>query len=64
MYRVCRMHPSALLRYGRDLLAKGAFPKLASGDTLGSDTVKTVAFAVQMLLAYFLMVRDILLIQA
>lgn len=49
-----------LSRHGRDLVAKGAFPSIASGDGLGASAVKTALFAVQMLLAYFLMVRGAL----
>lgn len=39
-------------RYQRDLIAKGDYP------ALNNDLVKTFAFAVQMLIAYFLMVSQ------
>ena len=48
-----------LARHGRDLHAKGAFSSLPSGDGLGASAVRTVGFAIQMLMAYFIMVRGI-----
>ena len=49
----------ASLRYNRDLYAKGAFSKGAVVDSFFGDIIKAVAFAVQMLVAYFLMVRSV-----